>query len=519
MVEERTREAIRQYDLFKFMVTIILVIIIGILLVRWNASRPVLEPTRPAPVVGAATATPSPTLEPTRPASPTTMPSPTPKIEPPVLVLPQGDIEPGDVVLTGTGTPGSKARLIVGGEIAVTTAIGQDGKWTLTTTIDQPGRYEMSVQTVGENGDILAESTPATLKVGSLFAPLTTKTPELGEFVTDADGRAAGQLALSGTGEPGAIVQLWAGAQLIGSTTVNDDGNWRFAQQVALSSGAHDLFAQMIDAQGNELATSEPVTIEIEAKPAIATPTLGLRSTEGEMTLSGTGTPGSRIDLVANGQLLETVNVGQDGQWSVTVQLDPGEYALVARALDAQGRIVAESDVLEAVQPEPEIAAPALTAPQEGVELEAGTIALSGTGEPGANLEILDNGDLIGTVVVQADGTWTFEYEFEAGTHALAVQNAQDSTSLSPGVRVQVTPVAAEDGVEPGETASATCPADPPRGIDRGDTYVVARCEYMALIAQRAGVGLADLISINPQIEEPAVIYPEQVLNLPPRGD
>jgi len=56
-----------------------------------------------------------------------------------------------------------------------------------------------------------------------------------------------------------------------------------------------------------------------------------------------------------------------------------------------------------------------------------------------------------------------------------------------------------------------------PMGVDQGTTYIVARCEYMALIAQRTGVKLADLIAANPQVTNPNLIYPDQVLNLPPR--
>lgn len=48
-------------------------------------------------------------------------------------------------------------------------------------------------------------------------------------------------------------------------------------------------------------------------------------------------------------------------------------------------------------------------------------------------------------------------------------------------------------------------------GVDQGATYIVARCEYMALIAQRTGVKLADLIAANPQVTNPELIYPNQV--------
>ena len=61
------------------------------------------------------------------------------------------------------------------------------------------------------------------------------------------------------------------------------------------------------------------------------------------------------------------------------------------------------------------------------------------------------------------------------------------------------------------------CPPDPAPGEDRGDTYVVAPCETIHLIATRTGVSVQDLLAVNPQICNPNLIYAGQVLALPPR--
>jgi hypothetical protein len=61
------------------------------------------------------------------------------------------------------------------------------------------------------------------------------------------------------------------------------------------------------------------------------------------------------------------------------------------------------------------------------------------------------------------------------------------------------------------------CTALPPRGEDRGDTYVVARCETIRWVAERAGISVRDLLAANPQVCNPNLIYEGQVLNLPPR--
>ena len=82
------------------------------------------------------------------------------------------------------------------------------------------------------------------------------------------------------------------------------------------------------------------------------------------------------------------------------------------------------------------------------------------------------------------------------------MQNAGDAASASEAVNFEV---AAAPKPEP---AAGVCNAgNIPMGVDQGATYIVARCEYMALIAQRTGVKLADLIAANPQVRMEEFLY------------
>lgn len=49
-------------------------------------------------------------------------------------------------------------------------------------------------------------------------------------------------------------------------------------------------------------------------------------------------------------------------------------------------------------------------------------------------------------------------------------------------------------------------------------TYVVQWGDTMGNIAARQGVALSDLLAVNPQIWDPSLIYPGQVINLPAMG-
>lgn len=171
--------------------------------------------------------------------------------------------------------------------------------------------------------------------------------------------------------------------------------------------------------------------------------------------------------------------------------------------------------------------------------LEPGEIALSGTGEPGSEVEILDNGTVIGTAVVDDDGAWSIVAELNAASHEIGVRTAgttEAASMISFDIAAVPTPTATatatttptatatatrEPTATPASTASPTvrpgvCTTVEP-GIDLGDRYIVGSCEYLKLIARRLGIDYAALLYANPQITDPNLVKPGQVIFLPPR--
>ena len=54
-------------------------------------------------------------------------------------------------------------------------------------------------------------------------------------------------------------------------------------------------------------------------------------------------------------------------------------------------------------------------------------------------------------------------------------------------------------------------------GIQHGDIHKVAQHENMYEIAAKRGVKVKELIAANPQVVNPNLIYPSQILKLPPK--
>lgn len=235
-------------------------------------------------------------------------------------------------------------------------------------------------------------------------------------------------------------------------------------------------------------------------------------SADGIVTFSGTGTPGSTVEVCAADKCVGHTTVGTDGVWMFTVQLAPGDYNFGARAVDASGATLVESPPFKFVLPAPK-QPPTLTAPQSGAFIAGNLVTLAGTGTPGAEIEILAEGKVVSTTVVQPDGTWTLDCVCDSGARLLSVQNVGDPESASAAITVQiaVAPISIPADLVCGEDI------DIPMGTDHGTVYIVAPCEYIGLIAARVGVKLADLLAVNPQVTNPDRIDPGQILNLPPR--
>lgn len=243
--------------------------------------------------------------------------------------------------------------------------------------------------------------------------------------------------------------------------------------------------------------------------PVMAVPQVGA---DGIVTFSGTGTPDSLVEVCTADACVGHTTVGADGTWTLAVQLAPGDYDFGARAVDASGVMLVESPPFKFVLPASK-QPPMLTTPQSDTFIAGNLVTLAGTGTPGAEIEILDQGKVLSTTVVRPDGTWTLDCLCDSGARLLSVQNAGDPESGSEAVAVQVAValVPIPDDLVCGEDV------DIPPGTDHGTVYVVGPCEYIGLIAARAGVKLADLLAANPQLTDPDRIDPGQILNLPPR--
>ena len=81
-----------------------------------------------------------------------------------------------------------------------------------------------------------------------------------------------------------------------------------------------------------------------------------------------------------------------------------------------------------------------------GASLPAGVLTLIGAGAPDVEIEIVDNGQVVGATKVGADGQWRFAYAPASGEHELSARVKGEPETASSPFKVMVMDDASSDG-------------------------------------------------------------------------
>ena len=412
------------YDWFKLIVAIIL----ALLLLVFGMS-------------GAGTAgTPSVTAVPSAAATAVAAaPTAAVQISAPVLNIP-ATLAAGAVMLSGTGTPNSQVDVLVDGVSVGKATVGADGSWSLPTTLTA-GEHKIEANALDSGGKVAASASPATVKVAAALAAPVLKLPAT---------LTAGAVTLSGTGTPNSQVDVLVDGVSVGKATVGADGSWSLP--ATLTAGDHKIEANALDADGKVAASASPATVTIAAAatatvaataaPTAAAPSLNPPSVSaaGETTLSGTGTPGSEVEVLIDGVSVGKATVGADGTWSLPVNLTAGDHEIVVNGLDGAGKVIASAAPvkLTVASGTAQGGQPAITSPADGAQLDVAPLTITGTGVPGSELEILDSDKVLGTVKVAADGTWSLQVTPNPGTASYGIRPVGAADVVGTPIRVTI---------------------------------------------------------------------------------
>ncbi|WP_284880125.1 BapA/Bap/LapF family large adhesin [Citrobacter portucalensis] len=372
--------------------------------------------------------------------------------------------------LNGTGEPGATITLYDNGIAYATTTVNSNGFWSFTPTAPLgEGDHLFTARATDAAGNQGDPSSDFRIIVDTLVpnAPsIVTVTDNVGTIQPLTSGQLTNDNTptLAGVTEADSVVTIRDNGTVIGTTTSDENGNWSFTPAPALGEGSHSLTASVTDNAGNISPTTPPfvvvvdtlapaapsITSVIDDQPGNTALTNGQLTNDAQPTLNGKGEIGAIITIRDNGAEIGTTQVDESGNWSFTpdAPLGQGQHNFTVVATDQAGNTggVSSSFTIELDSIAPSI--PVISSVQDNTAPTTGPIsngqisnesrpALSGTGEIGATITVLSDGQAIGTTIVGAGGNWSFTPSAALGNgqHTLTV-TATDSagnTSLPSG--------------------------------------------------------------------------------------
>ena len=337
------------------------------------------------------------------------------------------------------GVPGTQIFLFEKGALIGSGWVEQDGSWKLTDFAPlSSGEHALTVMNDGKMSEPFVLNVElgdtAKLVIESAFDDFGKMGELLNGGTTDDTTP-----TLRGHGQPNSQAVVYDNGKFIGYANSDDNGNWICNVSQALEQGEH-VFTVV-----GAGVSSEPFVLTIGApdgaKPVIEFVADNIGAEMGELVsgsttddarpqFHGQGQPGAQVFLYQDGVQVGRDWVDTEGNWSAFPQepLAPGAHEFTVQI----GETISEPFMLTL---ENIPAAPALTidsalddAGMAGIIANGGATddqnpTFTGHGDPDSIVAIFDNGHLIDTSRVQADGSWTIqvgaENPFDPGTHTI----------------------------------------------------------------------------------------------------
>ncbi|MES2247253.1 MAG: Ig-like domain-containing protein [Pseudomonadota bacterium] len=286
-----------------------------------------------------------------------------------------------------------------------------------------------------------------------LASPFAPPPPSVGSAADDA-GDILGSIApggvtddrqpeFSGRGTPGDTIVIRDNDNEIGTTEVAEDGTWSFTPSTDLSEGLHAITVVARNPAGEESAPSAAFNFEIDVTPPDASQLAitGVMDAVGGVTgnvapgattddtrplLSGTstGVPGHTVTVMvrdASGtRELGQATIGENGQW--TFQVDAplaagtNTFTLVERDVAGNETMPTGRYTVTVITDKPtapvidsvfdDVGEPHML--QQGEATNDARPTLAGTAQANHTVKLYDGSTLLGQVVADASGKWSF---------------------------------------------------------------------------------------------------------------
>ncbi len=342
--------------------------------------------------------------------------------------------------ISGKAEAGSTIRVRLGTDVICETTAAGDGSYTCDLTDDLPvGAVSLSVTAT----DAAGNQSAATVRNFSVARP-TIPAPVV---TSPAEGATVNtpRPTISGTAEAGRAIRVRLGADVICETTVAQDGSYTCVLTDDLPTGVVSLSVTAADTMGNESrSTTRSFTVAqpVIPAPVVTSPAEGATVNTPRPTISGTGTPGTTIQVRLGTDVICETTVAEDGSYTCVLiaDLPVGPVRLSVTAADTTGNESAAT-IRTFTVARPVIPAPRVSDLDDGGTVNTSRPTISGTGTPGTTIQVRLGTDVICETTVAEDGSYrcVLTQDLPAGPVQLRIIAIDASGNESPATILNIT--------------------------------------------------------------------------------
>ncbi|MCF3195978.1 Ig-like domain-containing protein, partial [Pseudomonas bubulae] len=373
--------------------------------------------------------------------------------------------------ISGTAEPGSTLIIYDNGVEIGRETVAADGTWThLPVPVLDNGSHVLTVEAMDAAGNVSPPSDPFGFELisgGVADAPaITGVTDDVNNIVGNVmpggltnDARPD----IHGTGTPGATINVYADGVLLGTSTVQANGQWTVPGSTLLNDlpqGLTNITANTLDASGNPGVATQayPITVDTIAPGASTANTLtddvgsvigtinsGDTTDDSNPTYSGTAEPGATVIIYDKGEEIARVPVDPTGAWTYTPTepLIDGAHSFTNAVVDPAGNTgptsaatdftVDTSQVVISITQVVDDVAPITGNLSNGGVSNDTTPTLHGQATPGSTVTVYDGTTPIGTTTADGLGNWTLTTpDLVEGAHALTATSTTATGTSAP---------------------------------------------------------------------------------------
>lgn len=304
--------------------------------------------------------------------------------------VPAGPVPAGTFTLSGDAPAAAAISILLDAEEIATGYADGSGVWSTPVTIDTLGKYTIQATAVDQEGEPLGNSRPAQILIADAnaqpdtgdsdtsddsgsdvptIAPTTATTSAVAAPLSqptvtiEPSSLASGLVRFFGRAEPNTRLALYLDNQFLDAVGVDGGGEWQYSARIA--SGSHDIFVSSsapgrvgrsstllefvvpADADQGAAGPRGDGGTTVEVGPAdnadadsLTPPTFNFQRAADNFEATGTGTPGSSVQLIVDGAVSGTAPVGEDGTWGpIRIALDTGTHELNVYGLREDGSV------------------------------------------------------------------------------------------------------------------------------------------------------------------------------------